>query len=85
MTLLCLPTGQQSISFMRSSTGQEPTEFWEKQSKIRSEATGGEVAHTYKEVIKATNTTLLCYLSRDRAIINLLHKVLPQSPSLWHK
>ena len=65
MTLLGLTTGQQKISFLRSSAGQELTEFWEKQAKIRWEAGEDQAAHTYKEVITATNTTLLMYVSRD--------------------
>ena len=46
MTLLGLMSDQQRISFLRSSAGQELTEFWEKQAKIRWEAAGGQAAHT---------------------------------------
>ena len=73
MSLLGLTTDQQKINFLRSCAGQELTEFWEKQAKITWEAAGDQVAYTYEEVIKATNTTLLSYVSRDRAIIDLLH------------
>ena len=73
MTLLGLTSSQQKISFLRSCAGQELTEFWEKQAKIRWEAAGDEAAHTYEQVITATTSTLLSYVSRDRAIIDLLH------------
>ena len=65
--------------------------FWEKAARIRWVASTDPVlaAHTYEEIIAESKGALLKYVSRDRAIIDLLH--MPQgdktrvSQSLWHR
>ena len=87
MRLLGLTTDEQMNSFVQSSAGPELTTFWEKEARIRWLATVNPVqaAHTYIEIISLSKTSLLKYVSRDRATIHLLH--IPQrtnlSPSLW--
>ena len=78
MRLLGITTNQQKTSFVQSSAGTELSMFWEKEARIRWVATENpaQAAHTYEEIITTSKNTLLRYVSRDRAIIDLLH--LPQ-------
>jgi hypothetical protein len=75
MRLLGLTTDQEMISFVQSSAGHELTTFWQKEARIRWVATVNPVqaAHTYLEINTVSKATLLKYVSRDRAIIDLLH------------
>ena len=75
MRLLGLTTDQEKNSFVQSSAGPELTQFWDKEVRIRWVATVDPVqaAHTYAELILDSKTTLLKFVSRDRAIIDLLH------------
>jgi hypothetical protein len=75
MRLLGLTTDQEKNSFVQSSAGPELTQFWEKEVRIRWVATvdPAQAAHTYGDLIKDSKATLLKYVSRDRAIIDLLH------------
>ena len=75
MRLLGIIDSQQKVSFVQSSAGVELTTFWEKEARIRWVATQDPVqaAHSYEEVIGQSKATFLKYVSRDRAIIDLLH------------
>ena len=58
---------------LQSCAGAELTTFWEKEARIRWAVAGGQASHTYDEIIAESRTALLRYVSRDRAIIDLLH------------
>ena len=75
MRLLGITTSQQKASFVQSSGGIELSTFWEKEVRIRWVASTNPAlpAHTYEEIIAESKSTLLKYVSRDRAIIDLLH------------
>ncbi len=75
MRLLGLTTDAEKNSFVQSSAGPELTQFWEKEARIRWVATinPAQAAHTYEDLIKDSKATILKYVSRDRALIDLLH------------
>merc|ERR1712015_202836 len=75
MRLLGITDSQQKASFVQSSGGIELSTFWEKEARIRLVASTDRQldAHTYEEIIAESKSALLKYVSRDRAIIDLLH------------
>ena len=76
MKVLQLTTNDQKSSLIQSCAGPDLTNFWEKEARIRWTSVAGDnpvPAHTYEEIIKASKDTILKYISRDRAIIDLLH------------
>ena len=75
MRLLNITDSQQKVSFVQSSAGVELTTFGDKEARVRWVATQNpaQAAHSYEEVITLSKTTFLKYVSRDRAIIDLLH------------
>ena len=73
MRLLQVTTNAQKISFIQSCAGPDLTTFWDKEARVRWEAVGEDAAHTYPEIVQESKETLLKYVSRDRAIIDLLH------------
>ena len=75
MRLLGIADSQQKASFVQSSGGVELNTFWEKEARIRWVASTDPQlpAHTYQEIIDESKSALLKYVSRDRAIIDLLH------------
>ena len=75
MRLLGITNSQEKASFVQSSGGTELSTFWEKEARIRWVASTDPVlaAHTYEEIIAESKSALLKYVSRDRAIIDLLH------------
>ena len=79
MRLLNIKEGQQKKDFIQSGAGPELTRFWENLARIRWADEGTNKMYTYDEVIKETKSSLLKYVSRDRAIIELLH--IPQGDS----
>ena len=83
MRLLGITDSQQKASFVQSSGGIELSTFWEKEARIRWVASTDPQlpAHTYQEIIAESKSALLKYVSRDRAIIDLLH---PQGDKRVH-
>ena len=75
MRLLGLTTDQEKNGFVQSSAGPKLTQFWEKEVSIRSVAivNPAQAVHTYEDLIRDSKATLLKYVSRDRALIDLLH------------
>ena len=67
---------ENKMRFIRSCTGAELTEIWEKEVRARFEAKVEEVerveVHTYEQVVEDTKQTLLKLVSKDRAIMDLL-------------
>ena len=63
-------------AFLRACAGPELTELWDKEVRVKYEATGeGDhrvEADTYDQVVKNTTDTLFKLVNRDRAIIELL-------------
>ena len=79
MSLLQITDNNQKINFLRSSAGAELKTFWDKEARAQWETVGDTVADTYFELIQLSKDTLLKYVSRDRALIDVLH--MPQGDS----
>ena len=61
---------QQKLDFLGSCAGPE---LAEKEARVRFSAVGQNEAHSYDKVLKETKTALLKFVSKDRALIELLH------------
>ena len=76
MRFLRIEENSQRLNFVTSCAGAELTEFWEKEVRVRFEATEEEgvamAAHTYERVVEDTKQSLLKLVSKDRAIVDLL-------------
>ena len=72
MRFLKMQGDQQKLDFIRSCAGPELAEFWEKEARIRFTAAGPDEAHSYAEVLTESKTALLKFVSKDRALIDLL-------------
>ena len=80
MTFMGITDDGKKISFIRSCAGPELTEFWDKEARIRFTAVPEDIAHgipaqaahTYEGMKTDSTASLLKYVNKDRAIIDLL-------------
>ena len=78
MKALNIVTNEARLNFIRSCAGQELTEFWEKEVRIRMEDTPAtadmeaQAAHTYEQVNRESKNALLKLVNRDRAIMDIM-------------
>ena len=77
MKALNIVTNEAKLNFVRLCAGQELTEFWEKEVRIRIEDTpatddmDAQAAHTY-EVVNRESRNALLKLNQDRAIMDIM-------------
>ena len=73
MSLMKVTDNDQETNFIKSGAGPELTTFWEKEARIRWQAVGADAKHTDAQILEESRKAILTYVSRDRAIIDLLH------------